>query len=156
MTALPCQCPSEVHRTGCLEGWDRSPSARAEPSPARKAMWARMTEAELQETVIRTAGRFGWFIHHDPPVTIHRRGGVRTLTVSKGSPGFPDLVLARAGEVLFVELKSEHGRFEPGQREWLRALGADAYVVKPRHMDRLLDRLRTPPKVLPANGTDGG
>lgn len=133
--------------TGRLRGTPPVEGTVEEPSPARLAMWRAMTEADLLRAVTKAARLYGWMLHHDLPVR-DMRG--RTRTAVAGDTGFPDLVLARAGEVIIVELKSESGRFEPGQKEWLRALGT-AYVVKPRHMDTLLGRIRTPPPV--AEGT---
>lgn len=63
---------------------------------------------------------------------------------SKGSEaGFPDWVLVRE-RVVYLELKRERGRLSPAQREWLRALldgGAEAYVVRPRDLDALVNVL---------------
>ena len=49
--------------------------------------------------------------------------------------GFPDLVLVRPPDVLFVELKSEKGRMTVNQKKWRRALsqcpGVGYYLWKP-------------------------
>ena len=39
-------------------------------------------------------------------------------------PGFPDLVIAGKGKLLFVELKSEKGKLSTNQLEWSNALAA--------------------------------
>lgn len=52
----------------------------------------------------------------------------------KSKPGFPDLVIAGPGGVLFRELKKQSGRVTKDQREWLSTLttaGADAAVWRP-------------------------
>ena len=46
----------------------------------------------------------------------------RTAVAADGA-GFPDLVLAKPGRLLFVELKSENGRLSQEQARWLAALG---------------------------------
>ena len=74
-----------------------------------------LTEAQLLEKVTDLARVRGWLSHHD-------RGDYRKCI--QGDPGFPDLVLARDGRVLFVELKAKNGRVSAAQREWLTALGA--------------------------------
>jgi hypothetical protein len=95
-----------------------------------------MSEAELQELVIAAARLGGWRWYH-------------TADSRRSNPGWPDLVLVRGREALFVELKSEKGRVRPEQREWLQALervetfstgilrpsDADAFIT-----DRLLAR----------------
>jgi hypothetical protein len=54
----------------------------------------------------------GWRWHH-----------VRRLDLGlqMGDPGFPDVIALRGPELLVVELKGLHGRYELGQREWLAA-----------------------------------
>jgi hypothetical protein len=108
-----------------------------------------MSEAQMQRTIIQTAQMHGWRVHHDPPVRLSRRDGTfQHITATAGDPGFPDLVLARAGEVIIVECKRQVGaQWKPGQREWLMALGAR--VVRPADMDALLIRLRLPVRVVP-------
>lgn len=75
---------------------------------------ARITEADFQEKVVTLARAKGWLVHHD------RR---QDLGIG-GDPGFPDLVLARAGVVIFAELKSNTGRQTDSQRQWLGQLAA--------------------------------
>lgn len=51
--------------------------------------------------------------------------------------GFPDLVLARE-RVVFAELKSERGKVQPEQSDWLerlRAAGAEAHLWRPSSWD---------------------
>lgn len=55
-----------------------------------------------------------------------------------GHSGFPDLVLARDGRVMFFELKREDGKTTPGQDAWLSALGPDTYVIRPSRLDAAL------------------
>jgi len=52
------------------------------------------------------------------------------LTPMQGHKGFPDLVLARKGEVVFAELKSAKGKVTAEQRSWLNALGG-GYLWRP-------------------------
>lgn len=94
-----------------------------------------MTEAELQDAIIAAAHAHGWLVHHDRPM----RSAKGWRTGVQGDAGFPDLVLARAGAVLIIECKSERGRYEPGQDEWLRATAG--WVVRPSDLDWLLARL---------------
>jgi len=82
-----------------------------------------ITEAQWQclVTDLATACGWQWYHTHD----------------SRRSPaGFPDLVLARPGRLLFVELKTERGRVSHAQRVWeyaLRQAGAEWVVWRPRH-----------------------
>ena len=43
-------------------------------------------------------------------------------------PGFPDYVFARNGQVLFRELKTQHGRVTIGQRNWGIQLGGHGSI----------------------------
>lgn len=75
-----------------------------------------ISEALFQKRVTDLATLCSWRWAHFMP----SRVGKRVLTAAQGSPGFYDLVMARGGVILLVELKSIAGRkkFRPGQREW--------------------------------------
>lgn len=91
-----------------------------------------MSEAQLQSAVIELARLRGWRVAHSRPAMNQR--GVWSTPIS-GDPGFPDLVLARHGRVIFAELKSELGRIGKAQSEWIGALkgpGNEVYVWLPR------------------------
>ena len=100
-----------------------------------------MTEDELLTAITGAAARYGWLAHHV------RRSD---KALQQGNPGFPDLVLARDGDVLFVECKRMGGKLRPGQGEWLLALDPNwplpgarkAWIVWPDTLDLLLSRLR--------------
>ncbi len=70
----------------------------------------RLTEAELQQKITDRAELLGWMVYH-------------TYDSRRSAAGFPDLVLARAGRVLFVEVKAEKGRLSVTQAKWLSELG---------------------------------
>ena len=91
-------------------------------------------EAQLLKQVRQAARHGGWLCYH-------------TYDSRLSEPGFPDLVLVRPPELLFVELKSDRGRIRPEQREWIDALreaGQTAWVVRgPDETQTLCERLMT-------------
>ncbi len=78
-----------------------------------------ITEAELQAAVIDLAHLLGWRVAHFRPAQTRGRW---STPVSADGAGFPDLVLARRGVVIFAELKTKTGRLRPEQIEWLKSL----------------------------------
>lgn len=52
-------------------------------------------------------------------------------TAYEGDSGLPDMILARAGRVLLVELKSTTGRPTVEQAAWLAAAGSNGYLWRP-------------------------
>ncbi len=91
------------------------------------------SERDFQNVVVRAARERGWLVHH---CATPRGSGV----------GFPDLVLALNGTVLFVELKSARGRPSPEQMRWTSHLGANAFIWYPEdwHSGRIEQTLRSP------------
>lgn len=87
-----------------------------------------MSEDDLEDNVMRAAELLGWTaVHHRPART--KDGEWRTAI--KGQKGFPDLCLARDGQVLLRELKREKGKTSPGQVIWLEALGDFGGIWRP-------------------------
>lgn len=80
-----------------------------------------MSERELQDAVIELAKLLGWKAAHFRPA----RTGKGWRTPMQGDPGFPDVVLAREGRVLFLELKAERGKLSFSQEQWLEALACE-------------------------------
>lgn len=97
----------------------------------------RLSEADFQQRVIDYAQLKGWRVVHHRPA----RQGMRWVTAVTGDAGAPDLVLARAGRVLLVELKSATGRFRPGQAEWIAAAGAHGRVWRPADWPMIMEEL---------------
>ena len=81
-----------------------------------------MTENELKQRVLKLAYENGWAVYHVPQATMRNGGGV----------GYPDLTLARDGEVLWIELKREGGNLTREQAVWISILPA-AHVIRPEH-----------------------
>lgn len=78
------------------------------------------TEAECQRTILDAARLCGWRCHAE---RTSRTASGGYATAIQGDPGFPDLVLVRGINLLFVELKRDKtGRIGPGQNEWLDAI----------------------------------
>lgn len=101
----------------------------------------RLTEADFQSMIVARAEALGWRVHHD-------RGDYRQCIA--GDPGFPDLVMARDGRVVFAEVKAAKGRLSAHQRLWLTELGFDAdppdrmvevYVWRPEHWPQIVEVL---------------
>lgn len=92
--------------------------------PSRTAVDPRarvMKEAELLDHVRTLARGLSWLCYHT-----HRS--------DRSEPGFPDLVLIKAGRMLVRELKREGGRTTPAQNAWLAAYaqcGVDTGIWTP-------------------------
>jgi len=100
------------------------------------------SEEVFQQQVIEAAQILGWKAHHARKAWTKK--GFRTPI--QGDPGFPDLVLARAPRVLFVELKVDNGRLTDAQEWWMEELnqcpGVETYVWRPKMWDLLLKILK--------------
>lgn len=84
-----------------------------------------LTENELKGVILKMAYAKGWCVYHVPQSTMHNGGG----------KGYPDLTLARDGEVLWLELKQEKGRLSPDQAGWQLALPR-MEVIRPSDLAR--------------------
>jgi hypothetical protein len=93
---------------------------------AVSVMYGSMSERALQDVVLQAAAVSRWLVYH-------------THDSRRSQPGFPDLVLAKGGRLLFRELKTQKGTLTKEQQRWidaLRAAGADAGVWRPRDWGR--------------------
>lgn len=99
-----------------------------------------MSENDLQTTIIGAADLGGWMVFHDNDSRRNRAG-------------FPDLVLLRPPELIFVELKSARGRVSAEQVLWIEQLGQVDYisadVLRPDRMDDMITRLLRRPEQRP-------
>jgi hypothetical protein len=84
-----------------------------------------LTESELQSKVIALAKLCQWRVVHIRPTEIAKG---RWATPYQGDKGLPDLVLARDGRVILVELKTVNGRASLDQKAWLAAAGVNGYL----------------------------
>lgn len=84
-----------------------------------------MTENELKGHIVKMAYARGWQVYHVPQSTM-RNGGGR---------GYPDLTLARDGEVQWMELKREDGKLTIEQAGWQLALPR-CEVIRPSDLAR--------------------
>lgn len=100
--------------------------------------YPRVTEAQFQSAVIDLAHYRGWLVHHTRAARTEK--GWRTPI--QGDAGFCDLVLARAGVVLLVELKAEKGRLSPEQKRWASQLGFRYRCWYPKDMPKIVKELR--------------
>lgn len=93
-----------------------------------------MIEEQLLARVIRQAAALGILIYH-------------SRDSRRSEPGFPDLVLAGDGGVLFAELKDSAGTLSRDQAAWkwrLLAAGCQWRLWRPEHWPVIIGRdLRT-------------
>ena len=95
-----------------------------------------VTERELQRVIVDYIYRGRWDYYH----TANPRFSLR---------GFPDLVIIRPPEILFVELKAERGRVSPEQKAWLdqlEACGLETHVWRPSDIPEAIERLKRKPE----------
>jgi len=87
-----------------------------------------VTEKQWQSQVVDLARHLGWRkIYH-------------TWNSMHSAKGFPDLVMARE-RLVMVECKSETGKLNPDQQEWIEALkqvGVEVYCWRPSDWDEVV------------------
>ncbi len=96
-----------------------------------------ISEREFQKQVIQLAKLYKWRVHAERPA--RTKDGWRTPI--QGDPGWPDLVLARKGKVIFAELKSENGNLSTEQFAWANELKI-MKVWRPSDIDKIEAELR--------------
>lgn len=94
-------------------------------------------EDDFTDWVIARAHDHGYLVAHFRPARTAK--GYRTPI--QGDTGFPDLVLAKPGDLIVSEIKRNGQDPRPDQRAWLVALGALAVVWRPRDAPMVLERL---------------
>lgn len=117
----------------------------ATPPPGPLAM----SEADWQGRVVDTAKALGWRVCHIRNVRVGTGTRTRWLVPYAGDGGLPDLILAKDGRLLLVELKAEKGGFKPGQLDWLRAAGDNGYCWRPSDWPTVQAVLRGQPDPVP-------
>lgn len=83
------------------------------------------TEEQFLEAVVELAHYCHWRVYHALPARTDK--GWRTLTM--GDVGFPDLCMARHGEIVFAELKVDGREATPAQLAWLTELANERASV---------------------------
>lgn len=95
------------------------------------------SEAEFTTQVIQFAQLLGWLVHHSRPAMTGR--GWRTPL--QGDAGAPDLLLAKNGRVVLIELKVGKNKPSELQRRWIEASGAKVFTPNDwDEIERLLGR----------------
>ncbi len=105
-----------------------------------------ISEKEHQAEVIRVAEMYGWkWRHfHDSRREVVRKSGKKLFIGDKDASGWPDLVLVRGPEIIFVECKKELGTLSDDQVEWLGYLdecGMEVFVTRPSNWREIEERL---------------
>lgn len=94
-----------------------------------------LTEKAWQRLVVDAAQALGWHVHHH-------------YDSRRSEPGFPDLVLLRPPEALFIELKTDVGKVTPAQIEFLdrlRRCNLETHIWRPSDEARAFSRLARKP-----------
>lgn len=125
-----------AHLRALVEAQTTGRQEQAKNTPQEGRTAPKQSERDWQATVLKYAALRGWKHYHDQATNAPRRctgcGAIRHLP--RNAPGWPDLVLVRRPDVLFVELKSDSGKVDDDQAAWLdelRACGQRVYVWRP-------------------------
>jgi hypothetical protein len=93
-----------------------------------------MTEAEAVTRILDRCAELGLLAHHDPDAR-----------KSKGSPGFPDLVIAGVKGLMFIEMKldsfSKVSSMQTTWRHTLKASGQTAEIFTVAELPGVLDMI---------------
>lgn len=128
---------------GCTYSPDKAKvNAIPLPKPEKPPVW-KMSEQELQDSIIELAPRLGWMVAHFRPgmtsrTYTNKKGKTKNVWVTPvgaDGSGFPDLVLSKPGRLIFAECKSDTGILSAEQIKWGNSLAGpvqwDYYIWRP-------------------------
>lgn len=99
-------------------------------------------EEEFLGKLITLAHLHHWLVAHFRPARTEK--GWRTAVSADGA-GWPDLVLVRASDIYFVEVKSQKGKLTSNQEMWLTTLDKNptvrCFVWRPSDWDTAVKEL---------------
>ena len=93
-----------------------------------------ISEKDFQRTVVEYCHALGYLVFHQIDMGFKDPETGRQSYSRRIGPGFPDLVIAGHGRVIFAELKSEKGKLSKDQQAWLQLLsdaGEKWFVWRP-------------------------
>lgn len=128
---VPLTLKARVTCAGCQQ-WPQ-PAALGQMSASLVSKRAE-TEKVFMARVIAQARASGWLVYH-------------TYNSRRSTPGFPDLVLCKAGHpILFAECKTDTGCLTTAQKEWLAAIDgahgeAETHVWRPQDWREILQQI---------------
>ena len=96
-----------------------------------------ISEKEFMKLITDYAREHNWKFHHCNDMS--RCSG--DLDGRYSGRGFADLVMARNGEIIVAELKSENGSISKAQMEWIREYPATE-IWRPSMAGYIMERLR--------------
>jgi hypothetical protein len=111
---------------------DAGEAMNAQPTDARAAVLARVSEKAFQQQVMDLLLLCGW-------------RAVHVYDMRRSAPGLPDILALRGHRLVVAELKSERGVVRPEQWEWLDAFaqaGAETFLWRPSDFEELTEVLR--------------
>lgn len=140
MAGTACSCPRDGSR---LCAWCTAALARAAQQPGEVRLLVGTVAPQTPETTDEPEARFlarilalakqhSWLCYH-------------TYRSDKSPPGFPDIVMVRPGETLWVECKTNTGKLTQEQMTWLSLLehaGQECHVWRPKDWAQIEERLR--------------
>jgi hypothetical protein len=105
-----------------------------------------ISERLFQGQVIELAQRYGWAVHHVPPMRYSGRNTLANNWGTGGLAGMPDLTLIslRGKGIIYAELKTDSGKLSDAQVrviELLRRNGAQCYIWRPKDLESLAKTL---------------
>ncbi len=82
---------------------------------ARATLDGDVSEKDFMQQIVKLARTTGWLVFH-------------TYDARRSEPGFPDLVMVRGAQLIFLEVKSYKGTTSVEQKEWMGRLRQVKYV----------------------------
>ncbi len=104
-----------------------------------------VSEKEFQRTVVEYAHALGYLCYHQVDMGRKDPESGRVTFSRRIGPGFPDLVIAGHGKLIFAELKSAAGNLSDHQRKWAEVLvstGATVYLWRPSDWSQIEEVLK--------------
>ena len=106
-----------------------------------------ISEKDFQRTVVEYCHALGYLVYHQVDMGRKDPETDRVSYSRRIGPGFPDLVIAGHGRVIFAELKSEKGKLSKDQQAWEEALYRDAeyHLWRPSNWNEIEHALEVAP-----------